>query len=101
MSPPPRRPGDRVGLLLDHGAQAGRALALGQPSGTDGWWAAAQAAADLSGQDDDVLRICDELFAAAADLRTPAAVRAYARSTRAVVESAAAETFLRGMHSGA
>lgn len=80
-----------------HGGNVARQL-LGAPCGdNDHWRACLQEAADISLQNAEVLRICDDLFAAGSDLRTATAVRAYAESTFLTVSQPPAIALLRGM----
>lgn len=83
--------------LERYGGYVARQL-LGTPEGgVEDWRVYLQQAADVSQQDPEVLRVCDELFASGSDLRTTMAIRAYAESTALTVTHAPATTFLHGM----
>jgi hypothetical protein len=69
----------------------------GWPEDPSGWTGGLQVAADLSRNHADVLLIADEIFSIAGDLRTAAAVRAYAASTLAVFPEGPGHWLLRGM----
>jgi hypothetical protein len=85
-------------VLNDRGSAAGLVSDdPGDPEGPTGWRGALQVAADLTRNDPGVLRVADELYAAAHDLRTRQAVRAYAASTLPVFPAGSAHWLLRGM----
>jgi hypothetical protein len=86
--------GWRVHLLGLHGAHAARALRDGEAAGPRGWHAALQAAADDSRQDPEVLRITDEIHAAAPGLRTADALCTYAWGARRSMHGPLGREFL-------
>lgn len=69
----------------------------GDPETGIGWRGALQAAADLSQNDPEILRIADEIHIVAPMLRGPGRVFAYVDATQATTTSVAALTLLRGM----
>lgn len=82
------------------GRQVAAALIAGDPgdaNGREGWRGALQVAATITRNESGVLFVADEIYAAAADLGTPAAVRAYASSTALVVHGGAGRALLDGM----
>lgn len=82
------------------GRQVAAALIAGEPGdadGRDGWRGALQTAATITRNQSGVLFVADEVYAAAADLTTAAAVRAYASSTALTVHGGAGRSLLDGM----
>lgn len=95
---------DPVETLWDLGEAAGRALVAADPGdadGVEGWRGALQAAADVTANDDELLRVADETYAAAPELTTGLRVVAFAEGLRATVDGRAAAAFLDGMAQGA
>lgn len=94
------RDAERDRAMAHHGRQVARGLRQNRPGdaeGGTGWRGALQVAADQSRQDQEILRLADEIYASAMGLTTPAGVRAYAESTLPTVTGPAAVWFLRGM----
>lgn len=90
----------RDGALAHQGKQVALSLLFderGSPEDPSGWTGGLQVAADLSRNHADVLRIADEIFAVAGDLRTAAAIRAYTASTLVLTPSGPGHWLLRGM----
>lgn len=87
----------RVHLLGLHGQHATRALRDGRTDGSRGWHAILQAAADDSRQDPEVLRITDEIHAAAHRLTTDDALCAYACGARRSMHGPLGRAFLTAM----
>lgn len=86
--------------MAHHGRQVARGLRQNRPGdaeGGTGWRGALQVAADQSRQDQEILRLADEIYSAASGITTPAGVREYAESTLPTVTGPAAVWFLRGM----
>jgi hypothetical protein len=79
------------------GCLVARSILCGESAGPAGWHRALDAAVALALDDRELLRIADELFAAARDLRTATGVRVYAESTAATVVGCEALAFLDGM----
>lgn len=88
--PEMRRYGHSVARGLCHGT--GRFSGCGS-----GWRGALQAAADLSDQDSEILRVADEIYAFAHLMRTPEAIRTYAEEAITVIRGDLADRFLLGM----
>lgn len=89
-----------VGALLACGQDVARGLLEPLPvvvDGLAGWRGALQSAADLSHQDQEILRIADEIHMSARDITTPAAVVAYAASTWPTITGRPALAVLQGM----
>lgn len=87
----------RVHLLGRHGEQTARALRWRRAEGRRGWHAALQAAADDSRHDPEVLRITDEIHAAAHRLTDDEAVCAYACDARRRTRGPLGREFLNAM----
>jgi hypothetical protein len=87
----------RIHLLGMHGQHATRALRRGQTAGGRGWHAILQAAADDSREDPEVLRITDEIHAAAPRLTTDDALCAYAWGARRSTHGPLGREFLTAM----
>jgi hypothetical protein len=86
--------------MADLGKEITRALVqheAGDPDEPSGWRGALQRAADLSRQDPGLLTIADEIYQAAGDLTTAAAIRAYAMSTIVVIDDGPGFWLLGGM----
>jgi hypothetical protein len=95
-----RRPHVVRQQMAMHGATVAWALCAGVggvPEEGTGWRGALQAAATIAEDDEEVLRIADEVYALSHLLIDRAAVRTYAEATRPTVQGAPATSFLEGM----
>ena len=93
-----------VETLWDLGESAGRALVAADPGDADGvagWRGALQSAADVTEDDDELLRVADETYALAGELTSVARVVAFTEALRGTVDGPAACAFLDGMADGA
>lgn len=91
---------DSAEILWDLGEAAGRALVAREPGDADGdtgWRGALQAAADLTGNDDELLRVADETYACAGELSSVSRVLAFTEALRTTVDGRPAQAFLDGL----
>lgn len=100
MSAVPQRRRWRDPALEHLGCRVAAGLIDDEPGDADGytgWRGALQQAANVSRNDSWVLLIADEVYTAASDLTSAAAVRAYAASTMLVVHGGAGRFVLDGL----
>lgn len=98
MFPIPHR--SRQLTMMTHGDATAWGLCdahTGNAEKGTGWWGALQAAADLSGNDPEILRLADEIHIFAPTLRSPGRLYAYVHATQGTAVGASARAFLRGM----
>lgn len=95
-----RRPHVVRQQMAMHGDTTARALCAGlggAPEEGTGWRGALQAAATLAQDDEEILRIADEVYALSHLLIDRPAVRTYAEATLPTIDGEPAVAFLGGM----